>query len=105
MRLFGQVGDHVLEIARDVADGDVLLRELPLELFELGGEALGQRPDGVVLRRLDQLPLVRDHLVDGLEQLALALRTERKPPPDPGAQFCRGARGATRVGGLVGDGC
>ena len=69
MRLLGQVGDDVLEVARDVADGDVLFGQLPLEPLHLGGEALGQRPDGLVLRVLDQLALAGDDAVDGLEQV------------------------------------
>ena len=69
VRLLGQVGDDVLEVAGDVADGDVLLGQLLLQPLELGGEALGQRADGLVLGVLEQLALAGDDTVDGVEQL------------------------------------
>ena len=43
VRFLGQIGDHVLEIAGDVADGDVLFAELTAERLELCRETLRQR--------------------------------------------------------------
>ena len=67
----------------------------------LVGEALGQRANRVVLRLLDQLALIGDDMVDGPEQLGLALRTEGKPPPHPGSEFHRRTRLA-RLAAVVG---
>ena len=72
MRLVGQVGDDLLEVARDVADGDVLLAQLRLQTGHFGGKALGERLNRVLLRLLDHLPLPGEYLLDDLEQLGLS---------------------------------
>ena len=106
MRLFRQFRHDFLEIARDVADGDVLLRELVLQALELRGEALGQRPDGFVLRLFDQLSLARDDLFDRVKEFGLALRTQGEPATHPRAELRRGAgfvpSGVSQVGDRAG---
>ena len=62
--------------------------QLVLQLLHLGGESLGQRPNRLVLRFLDQLPLVRDDLLDGLKKLELALDRSGRTAAGP----TRGAR-------------
>ena len=64
VRLLGQVGDDLLEVAGDVADGDVLLGQLVLQPLHLRGEPLRQRADGLVLRFLEQLALPADDVLD-----------------------------------------
>ena len=93
MGLVGQIGDDFLEVARDVADRDVLFGELPLEALHLGREALRQRADRVVLRLLDELPLPRHDLFDPPQQFRRALGLEVEPRLDPIAEI----RGAARL--------
>src|SRR5690606_24027580 len=69
MRLLGEVRDDVFEVAGDVADGDVLFRELLLKPLHLGGESLRQSADRVLLRVFEQLTLALDDAVNGREQL------------------------------------
>ena len=72
MGFFGEIGDDFLEVAGDVADGDVLLADLPLQPIHLAGEAFGERANRVVLRFLEELPLASDDLLDFLKELRLA---------------------------------
>ena len=87
VRLLGQVGDHFLEIAGDVADRDVLLGQLVLQPLHLRGKPLGQGPDGLVLGLLDQLALPGDDVLDHREERRR--RVSRRG---------RGARGPTAAG-------
>jgi hypothetical protein len=87
MRLLGQLGDDIFEIARDVADGDVLLGQLPLQPLHLGGEAFRQRLNCVVFRLLDELPLTGEHFFDDVKQLRLPLQVQVQPLPDPFAKI------------------
>ena len=89
MRLLGQVGDDFLEVAGDVADGDVLLRQLTLQLLQLGREPFGQRANRVVLRLFDQLPLVRHDLLDGAKQLGFPLTAQPEAAPHPRSELRR----------------
>ena len=99
MGFLGEIGDDFLEVARDVADGDVLLADLPLQSIHLAGEAFGERADGVVLRFLDQLPLPADDLFDCLQQLRLAAPASRSSVVlDPVAQVGRRTRTFPRRG-------
>jgi hypothetical protein len=68
------------------------LGQLVLEARHLLGEPLRQRPDGLVLRFLDQLPLVRHDLFDDMEQGGFRLRAQRQPFADPLAQVGRSPR-------------
>ena len=86
---FGQPGDDFFEVTCDVADGDVLFGQLPLEPRHLFGEPFGHRADGFVLRLLDQLTLARDHRFDGTEELSFLLFVERQPLPHPCPQVRR----------------
>jgi len=95
VRLVGQLGDHFLEVARDVRDGDVLLGELPLQPLHLGGEPFRHRADGVVLRFFDELALGRDHFVDALQEFRGDRGIEVQAFDDPFAQA--GRRGQLRV--------
>ena len=94
VRLLGELGDDLLEVARDVADGHVLVGQLPLNARHLLGEPFRQRPDRLVLRLFVQLPLARDQALDGVEQLRLPLLVEPEVLPHPRAQIGR------RPGGL-----
>ena len=92
MRLLGQARDDLLEVARDVADGDVLLGQLPLKARELLREPFRQRAHGFVLGLLDQLPLAGQQTFDGMDQACLLFLTQRELVPDPVAEIRRRAR-------------
>ena len=87
MGFVGQVGDDLLEVPGDVADGYVFLGQLRLEAGHFGGKALGQGLYRVVLRLLDHLPLAGEYLLDNLEQLGLTLQIQFQVLPDPLAKF------------------
>ena len=93
MRLLGQPGDDLLEVARDVADRDVLLGELALQPRHLLGEALRQRANRLVLGFLEELALAGEHAFDGAEQLRLVLLLEGQGSPHPLSEIgCRPRR-------------
>jgi hypothetical protein len=92
VRLLGQLRDDILEVARYVADGDVLVDDFLLQALHLAREAFGECPDGLVFRLLDKLSLAREQAVDHLEQLPLLHAVEPKMGLDPGAQLSRCAR-------------
>jgi hypothetical protein len=92
MGLVGQVGDDLLEVTRDVADGHVLLGELRLQAGHLVGEALRQRQNRLLLRLLDELPLPCEDLLDGLDQLGFAQQIKFQVQPDPVAKVVECAR-------------
>ena len=105
MRLFGQLGDDFLEVARDVADGCILFRQLRLKPLHFVGEALRQGLDRVPLRFLDELPLPRQYLLDRLEQFQLDRHVQVEMLTNPGAKFVEcsrhllmGDRGARLLG-------
>jgi hypothetical protein len=102
MGLLGEVGDDVLEVAGDVADGDVLFRQLVVELLQLGRESFRERANSVVLRLFDQLPLIRHHLLDGLKKLELPRTAQAEPPPDPRSELRRRTWLARFIGRAVG---
>ena len=87
MRLVGQVRDDVLEVAGDVADGDVLLGELRLEAAQFGREPFGERLNRVSLGFLDHLALTGDHLLDRFEQLHFGQQIYLEILPDPVAKI------------------
>ena len=87
VRLLGQIGDDFLEIARNVADGDVLLRQLVLQPLHLRGEPLRQGPDRLVLRFLDELPLAGNDVLHHREERRGVLVVERQVVADPLAQI------------------
>ena len=80
-----RLGDDVLEVARDVADGDVLLGQLRLQARHLVGKALGQRANRLVLGLLDELALSGRGPFDGVEQLDVPAEGRGSRLADP---FC-----------------
>ena len=86
VRLLGQVGDDLLEVAGDVADGDLLFGKLPLQALHLDGEPLGKGPNCLVLRLFDQLALPGDHRFDRLQELGRTGAVETQAVHDELAQ-------------------
>jgi hypothetical protein len=86
VRFLGQVGDHFLEIAGNVADGHILLRQLVLEPLHLRGEPLRQGPDRLVLRLFDQLALAGNNVLQHREERGGRLLVERQVVADPLSQ-------------------
>ena len=90
VRLLGEVGDDLLEVARDVADGDVFFRQLVLKALHFRGKSLRQRLDRFVLGFLDELTLARNYVIDHGEERRGTLVAESQVLPDPLAQIGRG---------------
>jgi hypothetical protein len=79
--------NHFFEVARDVADGRLLLGQLRLQPFELRGESFRQRLDRVALRLLDELALAGEHFFHRLEQVEFPLDVETELLSHPVAQI------------------
>ena len=96
VRLLGQAGDDLFEVAGDVADGDVLLGQLALQPRHLFREPFRHRADGFVLRLFEQLTLIADHGLDRFGRAAPPARSSSDSrSPHPLAQIGR-VRGICR---------
>ena len=83
VRLVGEVGDQLLEVLRDAADGGVLRRQLALDARHLVGEAGRQRLNGFLLRLLPQPLVPVEDRVDRGQQFALSWGASCRCSPHP----------------------
>ena len=79
----GEIGDQILEVAGDAADGGIARRQLLAHPVHALGEAGGHRLNGLLLRLLPQALVLQEHAVDRLEQGLLLAGGQVEPFVDP----------------------
>src|SRR5262249_47269888 len=87
MGLVGELGDELLEVARDAADGRVARRQLALDHRHLVGEARGQRLYRLLLRFLPEPFVPGEDGVDGAQERGRERWREPKMFAHPGLQL------------------
>ena len=87
MRLVGEVGDELLEVSRDAADGGVLREQLAFDARHLVGEAGRERLNRLVFRFLPEPLVAAEHRFDRREQRLFEGRGEVQMVANPRLQF------------------
>ncbi len=68
MDAVGQVGDQILEVSGDAADGGVARRQFLAQLVHPLGKAGGDGLNRFLLGLLPQPLVLQEHVVDGIQQ-------------------------------------